>query len=175
MTISKKKKKSSTSLRVSHPNAPHARAVRFHRKDGRTGMSRTLSIAPSESLGMLFSNHPESDNLLSEYIASQTDIQHNDPAEDNTGEEKEQSKQQARTKVMEDWLTYRDTYLQEMLRHDGREEPQVALCGCGKRGDYSCDDCAYCVYYCQSCLVNRHHFMPLHRIKVGFKLILSAI
>ena len=62
---------------------------------------------------------------------------------------------------------YRDTYLQEMLRHDGREGQQETLCAeCGNIGDFSCYDCVYCMHYCQDCLVNRHRLMPLHRIKV---------
>ena len=67
---------------------------------------------------MLFSNHPASENLLSENIENQTDIQHNDPVEDNV-KGKEKSKERKRTKVMEEWLTCRDIYLKEMLRHDG--------------------------------------------------------
>jgi hypothetical protein len=115
---------------------------------------------------MLLSNHPESDNLLSEYIANQTDIQHNDPAEGNA-EGKEKSKQRTRTKIMEEWLTYRDTYLQELLRHDGREGLRVTVCAdCGDGDDFSCFDCAYGMHYCRECLVDRHYLMPLHRIRV---------
>jgi len=124
---------------------------------------------------MLVSNHPESDNLLSEYIENQTNIQHNDPAEGNAkGEDK--SEQRTCTKVIEEWLTHQDTYFQEMLCHDRQEGPQITYCGdCDKSGNYSCYDCAYHMHYCKDCLVNCHHFMPLHQIRVHFKLILSVI
>jgi len=123
---------------------------------------------------MLLSERPESDNLISEYIADHMDIQHDDPAEANT-EGKEKSKQRKRTDLMDEWLLHRETYLQEMLRHDGREGLKVTYCAdCRERGDFSCYDCAYSMDYCQKCLVSRHRLMPLHRIRVC-KLILSVI
>ena len=178
MTTSKKRK-SSTSLRVSRPHALRARTVTFHSSDDRSGPSMTTgksvvlsaSAASPETLGKLLSKRPECDDTFSEYTADQTDIQHNDPA--NT-KGKEKSKQRKRTAgmVMEEWLGYRDSYLQEMLRHDGRKGLQVcAESDCDTSGDYSCYDCAYCMHYCRDCLVNRHRLMPLHRIKV-WKLIL---
>jgi hypothetical protein len=171
-----KRKKSSSSLRIVHPYATRARIVRSHRNDNRTVSSHSvLSIASAslEAHGMLLSDrHPESDNLSSEYIAD-LDIQHADPAEANT-RGKEKSKEHKRAKLMDEWLMYRETYLQEMLRHDGREGLQVTFCtDCDERGDFSCCDCAYSLHYCQECLVNRHRLMPLHRIKVC-KVILSA-
>src|SRR6267154_176405 len=174
MTL-KKKKKSSISLHISHPYALYAHTVRFHRNENRTGLSIILSTASLETLGMLHSNHQESDNLLSEYIVNQADIQHDNPAEGHA-EGKKKLKQRICTKVIEEWLTHWDTYLQELLRHNGREGLQATLCAdCGKSGNYSCYNCAYYMNYCQDCLVNRHHFMPLHWIRVGFKLILSVI
>jgi CxC2 like cysteine cluster associated with KDZ transposases len=70
---------------------------------------------------------------------------------------------------MEEWLAHRDTYLHEMLHHNGREGVQVTYCtgtGCVNRGDFSCHDCAYCMHYCRNCLIDRHRLMPLHRIRV---------
>ena len=133
-----------------------------------------ISAESLETLGMLLPEHPESDNSFSEHIENQTDIQYDDPAEANT-DEKVKFKRRKRAKAMEDWLIYWDTYLQELLRHDGREGSQATYCvGCGDIGDFSCYDCAYCMHYCQDCLVDRHRFMPLHRIRV-WKLILSVI
>ena len=172
MTTSKKKK---SGVRVSYLYAPRACTVRLHRNDNWIGSSTNhpvLSVASLEPLGMLL----ESDNSFSDYIADQTDIQPNDPAEDNA-EEKEKPKQRMRTtgKAMEEWLNYQDTYLQEMLHHDGREGLQITLCAdCGSFGNFSCYDCAYCIHYCQDCLVNHHRLMPLHRIRVC-KIILSII
>jgi hypothetical protein len=171
MANSKKKK---SSLHISRPYAPRARNVRLHRNDNRTGSSTIHSVLSSSVAssktpqdGSLLSKQPEvpePDNASFEY----TDTQHLDPAEVNTeGKDSEKSKRK-RTMVMEEWLENRDTYLQEMLRHDGREGLQLTLCAdCGgSSGDFSCYDCAYCMSYCQKCLVNRHHLMPVHRIKV---------
>jgi hypothetical protein len=172
MTTSKKKK-SSTSVCISRPYAPRARTFTFHHNGNPTG-SKThaiVSAVSSETLGMLISKQPESDNSFSKYIADQTDMQHDDPNSDPGGKEK--SKQRKHT--MEEWLTYRDAYLEEMLRHDGREGLQVTFCAdCGSTGDFSCYDCAYCMHYCQGCLLSRHRLMPLHRIRVC-KPILSVI
>lgn len=177
-----KKKKSTTNLHISRPYALHARTVRFHRNDdNRIRSSTTHSMVPGpqaaaslETHGMPLSELPESHNSFSEYTENQTDTQYDDPAEANT-EGKEKTKRRKRAKAMEDWLTYRDTYLQELLRHDGREGLQETYCaGCGNIGDFSCYDCAYCLHYCRDCLVDRHLFMPLHRIKV-WKHILSLI
>jgi hypothetical protein len=174
MTTSKKKK---SSLRITRPHIPSARGFIFHHRN-KSGPSKTRSqtqtVVSPVILGESLSKHPESDNSLSEYFINQTDIEPNDPA--NT-EGKEKSKQRKRTMgvAMEEWLTYRDTYLQEMLRHDGREgQPQTFCAECGNNGDFSCYDCAYSLHYCQGCLVNHHRLMPLHRIRV-WKLILSVI
>lgn len=175
MTTSKKKK-SSTSLRISRPNAPQARTVRLYRNENRTGSSTihsVLSVPSSKTLqdGLLPKQPqvPEPDNTSFEYTANQTDTQHNDLSEANAeGKDSEKFKKRKRTKVMEEWLGYRDIYLQEMLRHDGREGQQLTLCAdCGSSsGDFSCYDCSYCASYCEICLINRHRLMPLHRIKV---------
>jgi len=170
MTTSKKKK-TSTTLCISRPYAPHARTVRFHRNENWIASSTSHSMvsksaASSETLEMLLSKNPESNNLFSEYISNQTDIQHNDPAE-ASAEGKEKSKQRMHTKIMEEWLIYWDTYLQEMLHHDGQEGLQVTFCAnCVNSGDFSCLDCAYYMHYCQKCLVDCHRLMPLHRIRV---------
>lgn len=178
MTIPKKKKKSSTSIRIVHPQAytSHAHAVRFHRNNNRTTTSTAHVVvsAGSGSHGTPLSKYPESDELFSEYIADLVDIQHDDPAEANT-KGKEKSQQGKHSKLMDEWLTYREDYLQEMLRHDRRGGLDVTYCAdCGERGDFSCHDCAYSLHYCQECLVDRHCLMPLHRIRVC-RLILSVI
>ena len=74
-----------------------------------------VSTASSEILKMLPPDL-ESNNLFSKYTTNQTDIQYNDPAKANP-----ESKQWKHTagKAMEEWLTYQNTYLQEMLHHDG--------------------------------------------------------
>jgi hypothetical protein len=122
MTTSKKKK-SSTSLRVSRPYSLHARTVRLHRNDDNRPASSMTSV-PIVSAGLVetpLSKHPESDNSesFSEYIETQADIQHNNPGEANTeGQDSEKPKQRKSTKlrIMEEWLSCRDSYLWELLR-----------------------------------------------------------
>src|SRR5258707_15595988 len=122
-TSHSKKKKSLTSLRINRPcDTVQAHTIRFHRKDDQTGLSSmthsVVCASSSEARGVLHSEHPEPDDLFFEYTANQADIQHNDPTETNP---KVKSKQQKCTtgKIMEEWLTYWDTYLHEMLCHDG--------------------------------------------------------
>jgi hypothetical protein len=145
MTTSKKKK-SSTSLRVSRPYSLHARTVRLHRNDDNRPASSMTSV-PIVSAGLVetpLSKHPESDNSesFSEYIETQADIQHNNPGEANTeGQDSEKPKQRKSTKlqIMEEWLSCRDSYLRELLRHDGRGEHDATSCAdCGNSGDFSC-------------------------------------
>ena len=166
----KEKKKTSTSVRVSRPYALQARTIRLQRNDNRSSTSTTHTVVSARLLEKLHSKHPESDNSFSEYIETRTDIRDNDPSEANTeGQDSEKPKQRkpAKLRVMEEWLTCRDSYLQELLRHDGREGLEETSCAdCGNKGDFSCVDCAYCMDYCQECLVARHRFMPLHRIRV---------
>ena len=164
MTTSKKRKHSS--IRITHPYALHARTVAFHRNDNQeTGHSTTQVVAvtaPPTGITSL-PVHPDSgsNNSFSEYIENQTDMQHSDPSP--AGKDKSSQRKRA----MEEWLTYRDTYLHEMLRHDGREGLQVMLCtNCGKSGDFSCYDCTHCTHYCKDCLVHRHLLLPLHQIRV---------
>jgi hypothetical protein len=116
MTTSKKKK--SSTLRIVHPYALNARTVTFHRKDNRSVSSRTTTrvtrVSQPDSQAASSSQIPEtslslaeSHDPFSEYIEN---IQHGNLAEDSV-EGTEEPKQQARTKVMEDWLKCRDTYL----------------------------------------------------------------
>ena len=171
MTTSKKKKKS-TSVHISRPYANHARTIRFHRNaNNRIGSSishSVVSATTSESAltveGQLHSHQPASEDISTfQYDAGLPDGQDSADYEPR----RKQSKLRTRMNVMEEWREYRDTYLQEMLRHDGREGLQVTTCaGCGARGDFACNDCAYRLHYCQQCMIDRHQFMPLHRIQV---------
>jgi hypothetical protein len=116
-----RKKKSLTSLHISCPYAPHACIVRLHHNDDkRAGSSMIHSVvSASETLGIMqLSKQLESDNLFPKYVKNQTEIQHDNPIEANT-KGKEKPKQRKHIKVMEEWVTYWDTYLQEMLYHDG--------------------------------------------------------
>ena len=168
MTTSKKKK-STTSVHISRPYANHARTIRFHcNANNRIGSSIShfvVSAMTSESAeGLRHSHQLASEDVLTfQYDAGLPDGQDSADYE----RRRKESKLRTRTKVMEEWREYRDAYLQEMLCHDGREGLQATTCaGCGASGDFACNDCAYRLHYCQQCMINRHQFMPLHRIQV---------
>lgn len=172
---SSKKKKSSAGLRISRPQVSRVRTVRVHQNDSsrsRTGASTSYISTPATSLeqstGMSLATQLEStDNLLAEQMNQSDMLAEHYDSMDEDFEATKGYKPRTRTKVMDDWLTQREGYLYEMLRHDGREGLQATPCtSCGGDGSFSCSDCAYCMYYCRQCLVNCHHLMPFHRIKV---------
>ena len=82
---------------------------------------------------------------------------------------------------MRDWITLRTTVLDEIVRHDGLQHvdglqndngPQHSsgLRTCAhcldNTGTFKCLDCSEVTLYCQSCIVERHEHLPLHRIEV---------
>ena len=69
-----------------------------------------------------------------------------------------------------EWLAYRQTCLDELLRHDGRESSvkQDHCRTCDKNdASWKCLDCIDGgLLRCQACLVISHNCHPLHRIEV---------
>ncbi|KAH7924727.1 hypothetical protein BV22DRAFT_1129623 [Leucogyrophana mollusca] len=66
---------------------------------------------------------------------------------------------------LRDWLPYRDVYLDELLRHDGRGSTcmDVACPDCNNAvGIFRCLDCANSQRYCMTCIRERHCFLPFH-------------
>ena len=75
-----------------------------------------------------------------------------------------------KSKLLE-WLTLRDTTLDEILRHDGlgdyRGEHNCYACNV-EPGVFRCKDClGGGRLRCQACLVKAHRETPLHRIEVS--------
>ncbi|KAM6501762.1 hypothetical protein JOM56_001739 [Amanita muscaria] len=70
---------------------------------------------------------------------------------------------------LQEWLAFRQTCLDEILRHDGRGDflDCESCVECGKEeGMYKCRDCFDgSLLRCQSCLVSIHGVHPLHRIE----------
>lgn len=169
------KKKSSTSLRISRPHVARVRTVRLHQNNSsrsRTSASTSYISTPALSLerseGISLATQLEStDTLLAEQMDQSDMLAENYDSTDEDLEATKGPKQRTRTKVMNEWLENRQTYLNEMLRHDGQEGLQATPCaGCGGNGNFSCIDCAYCMHYCRQCLIICHQLMPFHRIKV---------
>ncbi|KAG6836139.1 hypothetical protein H0H93_011016 [Arthromyces matolae] len=68
---------------------------------------------------------------------------------------------------MSEWLRNdRETFLQELLRTEGRGDYQK-LCACGQETavDYRCVDCFHSDLQCKECIVTDHKSLPLHRIE----------
>lgn len=70
---------------------------------------------------------------------------------------------------MQDWLPYRDRYLDELLRHEGKNgisDPPCSRCQVGA-GDFKCQDCFGNTLHCQQCILDCHRNLPLHRLLVS--------
>jgi hypothetical protein len=67
---------------------------------------------------------------------------------------------------IDEWLPHRVAYLDEMIRHDGRNGHSSKCSQCSDQGDYKCRDCAFGKYYCKACIMEHHAFLPLHRLLV---------
>jgi hypothetical protein len=74
------------------------------------------------------------------------------------------------TKLTE-WLVFRQSCLDELLRHDGRGSflGQDLCFSCGVvEGTYKCKDCFMgCLLRCRDCMVEAHRDHPLHRAEVS--------
>jgi hypothetical protein len=62
---------------------------------------------------------------------------------------------------------YRDVYLDEMIRHEGRAGVEACSAGCGGEGLYKCKDCFGFRLWCRECFVEVHSHLPLHRALVS--------
>ncbi|KAF9554491.1 hypothetical protein CPC08DRAFT_737663 [Agrocybe pediades] len=65
------------------------------------------------------------------------------------------------------WLEFRETFLDETLRHDGLGDfiGRTVCSDCGvKDGELKCKDCAHgSLLRCTDCIINAHRHLPLHR------------
>jgi hypothetical protein len=74
---------------------------------------------------------------------------------------------QASLSRLQEWLPHRETYVDELLRHDGRAG-QRACAGCNSDSPdlFKCKDCFGGKLLCYVCVVKFHDSHPLHRILV---------
>ena len=72
---------------------------------------------------------------------------------------------------LNEWLKFREIFLQETLRHDGLGDffGLKDCANCGKApGIYKCNACAKGgMLKCADCIVNLHRALPLHRVEVS--------
>lgn len=75
---------------------------------------------------------------------------------------------------LREWANvHRDTYLDEMMRHESRIGAHHCSGECGRDGTFKCKDCFGYRLWCHNCFVRQHSHLPLHRPLVsshsGFK------
>ncbi|KAL5476488.1 hypothetical protein ACEPAI_3345 [Sanghuangporus weigelae] len=69
------------------------------------------------------------------------------------------------------WIPERNSYLNEILRHEGRQGcREDGLCtSCAEKignfGQYRCIDCGPASLLCKTCICDSHKMMPFHRIE----------
>ncbi|KAI0038140.1 hypothetical protein FA95DRAFT_1462130, partial [Auriscalpium vulgare] len=70
-----------------------------------------------------------------------------------------------------DWLPFRDTFLDELIRNEGLAEneklPSCPLCPAdiSTLGEFRCIDCTGGRFLCAGCIVSAHEQLPLHRVQ----------
>ncbi|KAL5487741.1 hypothetical protein ACEPAI_5849 [Sanghuangporus weigelae] len=73
------------------------------------------------------------------------------------------------------WIPERNSYLNEILRHEGRQGCRDdGLCtSCAEKtgnfGQYRCIDCGQASLLCKTCICDSHKMMPFHRIEQHMK------
>ncbi len=70
-----------------------------------------------------------------------------------------------------EFIPLREEFLEELLRFYGGEAPvdteQVPCAACGlKSGVYRCASCTSRRVLCKDCVLEKHTYLPLHRIEV---------
>lgn len=73
------------------------------------------------------------------------------------------------------WIPFRDEYLDEMLRLEGRGDPRLHNVCCVCRvvsvvPEYRCaeQECSGGGLMCKSCVLSAHKLLPLHWVEVRF-------
>ena|ERR1700722_5993886 len=68
--------------------------------------------------------------------------------------------------VIQEWsIQHRQSYLDEMLHHDGHTGERCCI-KCGGDGLYKCKDCFGLPLLCRDCLVQAHIHLPFHQVLV---------
>lgn len=136
--------------------------------------AKSTSVTPAQSV-----DHQTSCEHLDSAYMQDEDVGINDYSNDNDNDGGRPTSQKVRSKFgiitlahilqlrpIDEWLPHREAYLDEMIRHDGRNGRSSACSQCSDPGDYKCQDCAFGKYYCKTCIMEQHAFLPLHRLLV---------
>ena len=164
--------------RTIRPNPSQSWAKSFHMTEmGRLGQNTSfVNVPKTKSAGSRHSTTPqqsasvEPDNPQSPFADSEdhpfpdhtctADFTNDDFTND------EHSAEPMDPPLLEWMKNYRDTYLDEMLRHDGRSG--ITQCSaCAADAAYKCKDCFGCQLLCQECFTTKHNLLPFHRALVS--------
>lgn len=69
---------------------------------------------------------------------------------------------------MDTWIDFRDEYMDELMRSEGRADFAQGNCpGCAAENpSFRCKDCTAGPMWCLDCVLLRHNQNPLHRVEV---------
>ena len=156
----KRKNNDTTVARTTHPPpaVPHARVVSMHTTaTGRVGQS--TSFVPFNPVP---THDPDDSADFTDFLDVSSIA---DEMTGGTSGEDASMGVEAYT-PLQDWASnHRQTYLDEMMRHDGLAG--VHTCAkCHQDGVYKCKECFGFQLLCQDCFVERHVHLPLHRALV---------
>lgn len=68
--------------------------------------------------------------------------------------------------VLKEWIQYRSSYLDELLRLDGHDGLACSRCG-AIEAIIRCTECHSLPLFCETCAVDVHALNPLHRVEVS--------
>jgi hypothetical protein len=69
--------------------------------------------------------------------------------------------------MLNNWATdWSDIYLREIYRLHRPPDGSPCRCGSLMPPRYRCDDCVAATLFCEGCLIERHRYIPTHRISV---------
>lgn len=167
-----------------NPDTPVARVTRPHSQLLPRNRSVSIHTTAAGRLGQTTSFLPIADppsppagssNLSAHSILSTDDfpdLTAHSALEDDADREDQASQSDEDDTSLDDsplqeWARlHRDSYLDEMIRHEGRAGAN--LCGekCGREGVYKCKDCFGFQLFCCGCFTKKHSHLPLHRVLV---------
>ncbi|KIL68676.1 hypothetical protein M378DRAFT_184632 [Amanita muscaria Koide BX008] len=127
---------------------------------------------PTFEASLVPEDEPPAVNPATVYEESEieVDMEAVPPAREDVSSPKKTRMQSNTTSTkLKEWLAFRQTCLDEMLRHDGRGDflncQSCVACGM-EEGLYKCHECFNgSLLRCQSCLVGAHGVHPLHRVE----------
>jgi hypothetical protein len=138
-------------------------------------VQRRTTFIPPPSASTAATTSPNASEDINDGLESvpkdEIDIAHlNEAFAGNGGDARDTNDAQTHhASALTDWADhYRQHYLEEFMRHDGRAGRENCA-DCPGEGVYKCKDCFGCQLYCKPCFVERHSQNPFHRALVRLR------